>query len=96
MINSGGDRVYFAPDACISGPHGPQHSSAMLPGGGPPIAPQYTEKPTAGLKRYASYIKISSGLGDLKDKIIRIGHMCPSMSEADIQEVLEGLAAFKK
>ena len=42
------------------------------------------------------HIKISSGLGDLKDKIIRIGHMCPSMSEADIQEVLEGLAAFKK
>jgi len=32
----------------------------------------------------------------LKDKIIRIGHMCPGMSETDIQEVLDGLAAFKK
>jgi aspartate aminotransferase-like enzyme len=42
------------------------------------------------------HIKISAGLGALKDRIIRIGHMCPSMSEADIQEVLDGLAAFKK
>jgi alanine-glyoxylate transaminase / serine-glyoxylate transaminase / serine-pyruvate transaminase len=41
-------------------------------------------------------IKISTGLGALKDKIIRIGHMCPGMSEVDIQEVLDGLAAFKK
>lgn len=41
-------------------------------------------------------IKISAGLGALKDKIIRIGHMCPTISEADIEEVLEGLAAFKK
>ncbi len=42
------------------------------------------------------HIKISTGLGALKDRIIRIGHMCPSMSEVDIQEVLDGLAAFKK
>jgi len=41
-------------------------------------------------------IKISAGLGVLKDKIIRIGHMCPSMSETDIEEVLDGLAFFKK
>ncbi len=41
-------------------------------------------------------IKISAGLGALKDKIIRIGHMCPTISEADIEEVLDGLAAFKK
>jgi len=41
-------------------------------------------------------IKISAGLGALKDKIIRIGHMCPTMTETDIQEVLDGLAAFKK
>jgi len=41
-------------------------------------------------------IKISAGLGVLKDKIIRIGHMCPTISEADIEEVLDGLAAFKK
>jgi alanine-glyoxylate transaminase / serine-glyoxylate transaminase / serine-pyruvate transaminase len=44
----------------------------------------------------ARCIKISTGLGVLKDQIIRIGHMCPSMSEADIQEVLDGLAAFRK
>ena len=41
-------------------------------------------------------IKISTGLGALKDQIIRIGHMCPGMSEADIEEVLDGLAAFQK
>jgi aspartate aminotransferase-like enzyme len=41
-------------------------------------------------------IKISTGLGVLKDKIIRIGHMCPTISEADIEEVLDGLSAFRK
>jgi aspartate aminotransferase-like enzyme len=41
-------------------------------------------------------IKISTGLGVLKDRIIRIGHMCPTMTETDIQEVLDGLAAFKQ
>ncbi len=40
-------------------------------------------------------IKISTGLGKLKEKMIRIGHMCPSITEADIDEVLQGLAAFK-
>jgi alanine-glyoxylate transaminase / serine-glyoxylate transaminase / serine-pyruvate transaminase len=41
-------------------------------------------------------IKISAGLGILKEKIIRIGHMCPGISETDIEAVLEGLAAFTK
>lgn len=39
------------------------------------------------------HIKISGGLGDeLKEKIIRIGHMSPTVSEADIDEVLAALA----
>jgi alanine-glyoxylate transaminase/serine-glyoxylate transaminase/serine-pyruvate transaminase len=41
------------------------------------------------------HIKISGGLGALKEKIIRIGHMSPTVSEADIDEVLEGLRAFE-
>jgi len=39
-------------------------------------------------------IKISGGLGELKDKIFRIGHMSPTVSEADIDEVLDALAGF--
>ena len=40
-------------------------------------------------------IKISGGIGDeLKDKIFRIGHMGAAITEADIDAVLEGLAAF--
>ena len=43
----------------------------------------------------AHHIKIAGGLGALKDKIIRIGHMSPSLSEIDIDEVILGLAAFR-
>jgi alanine-glyoxylate transaminase/serine-glyoxylate transaminase/serine-pyruvate transaminase len=40
-------------------------------------------------------IKIAGGLGDLlKDKIIRIGHMSPTVAEADIDQVLRGLGSF--
>ncbi len=39
-------------------------------------------------------IKISGGLGALKDKIIRIGHMSPTTSEADIDEVIAALESF--
>lgn len=40
-------------------------------------------------------IKIAGGLGpQLKDKIFRIGHMAPSLSEADIDEVIDALAGF--
>jgi aspartate aminotransferase-like enzyme len=37
-------------------------------------------------------IKIAGGLGKLKNKIIRIGYMSPSTSEADIDEVLDALS----
>jgi alanine-glyoxylate transaminase/serine-glyoxylate transaminase/serine-pyruvate transaminase len=41
------------------------------------------------------HTKIAGGLGDqLKDKIFRIGHMSPTVGEADIDMLLEQLAAF--
>lgn len=40
------------------------------------------------------HIKISGGLGALKETIFRIGHMSPIMTEADIDLVLEGLRSF--
>jgi alanine-glyoxylate transaminase/serine-glyoxylate transaminase/serine-pyruvate transaminase len=41
------------------------------------------------------HTKIAGGLGErLKDKIFRIGHMSPTVSEADIDQVLGQLAAF--
>ncbi len=40
-------------------------------------------------------IKISGGLGRLEGKIIRIGHMSPTVTEADIDEVVEALGGFK-
>jgi alanine-glyoxylate transaminase/serine-glyoxylate transaminase/serine-pyruvate transaminase len=40
-------------------------------------------------------IKISPGLGSLKNTIFRIGHMSPVLEEQDIDEVLEALAGFK-
>jgi alanine-glyoxylate transaminase/serine-glyoxylate transaminase/serine-pyruvate transaminase len=45
---------------------------------------------------YAEHeIRISGGFGEeLRDKILRIGHMGGAISEADIDAVLEGLAAF--
>jgi len=39
-------------------------------------------------------IKISTGLGTLKSKLIRVGHMSPTVTEADIDEVIEALGAF--
>ena len=41
-------------------------------------------------------IKISGGLGELKARIFRIGHMSPTVSEADIDEVLDALAEFER
>jgi len=41
-------------------------------------------------------IKIAGGLGEqLKDKVFRIGHMAPTVSEVDIDEVVDALASFK-
>ncbi len=44
----------------------------------------------------AHHIKISPGLGALKEKIFRVGHMSPILTEADIDKVIEGLAGFRK
>lgn len=39
-------------------------------------------------------IKISTGLGALKERLIRVGHMSPVVEEADIDHVLDALKAF--
>lgn len=39
-------------------------------------------------------IKISGGLGAMKDQIFRIGHMSPTVTNADIDEVLSALENF--
>ena len=39
-------------------------------------------------------IKIAGGLGELKNKVIRIGHMAPTVSEMDIDRVLDALSKF--
>ena len=41
------------------------------------------------------HIKIAGGLGTLKDKIFRIGHMSPSLEQTDIDEVVEALSGFR-
>ncbi len=55
--------------------------------------------PTSKIVDYMAethHIKIAGGLGaKLKDKIFRIGHMAPSLTEADIDEVVEALAGFR-
>ena len=40
-------------------------------------------------------IKIAGGLGELKDKVFRIGHMSPQLKESDIDEVLEALSEYE-
>ncbi len=40
-------------------------------------------------------IKISGGLGSLKDKIFRVGHMSPVLQIEDIDQVIEALEAFR-
>lgn len=43
------------------------------------------------------HIKIAGGLGPkLKDKIFRIGHMAPGLTEVDIDEVVAALEGFKE
>jgi alanine-glyoxylate transaminase / serine-glyoxylate transaminase / serine-pyruvate transaminase len=41
-------------------------------------------------------IKISGGLGALKDRVFRIGHMSPVLTECDIDQVLMALSGFRK
>jgi alanine-glyoxylate transaminase/serine-glyoxylate transaminase/serine-pyruvate transaminase len=54
--------------------------------------------PTESIVEYMSevhHIKIAGGLGALKDRIFRIGHMSPSLSQTDIDEVVDALAGFR-
>ena len=65
----------------------------------PVITAAYGPKdiPTGSIVEYLSdahHIKVAGGLGQLKDKIFRVGHMSPSVSEADIDEVVTALASF--
>jgi alanine-glyoxylate transaminase/serine-glyoxylate transaminase/serine-pyruvate transaminase len=41
-------------------------------------------------------IKIAGGLGELKNKIFRIGHMAPTVTDDDIDLVLDSLGKFKQ
>ena len=54
--------------------------------------------PTGEIVSYMAEVhhtKIAGGLGDpLRDKIIRIGHMSPTVGETDIDQVLRELASF--
>jgi alanine-glyoxylate transaminase/serine-glyoxylate transaminase/serine-pyruvate transaminase len=55
--------------------------------------------PTSWIVDYLSHhhdINFAGGLGTLKDKIFRIGHMSPTVSDADIDQVLAALKNFKK
>jgi alanine-glyoxylate transaminase / serine-glyoxylate transaminase / serine-pyruvate transaminase len=74
----------YTPDDCLA----PVITAAY----GPPGIP------TSQLVNYLSEvhgIKIAGGLGVLKDKVFRIGHMSPTVTEADIDQVLEALADFR-
>jgi alanine-glyoxylate transaminase/serine-glyoxylate transaminase/serine-pyruvate transaminase len=54
--------------------------------------------PTGKIVSYLAdvhHIKISAGLGELKEKLIRIGHMAPTVSEQDLDDVIAALADFK-
>jgi alanine-glyoxylate transaminase/serine-glyoxylate transaminase/serine-pyruvate transaminase len=41
------------------------------------------------------HIKIAGGLGQLENKIIRIGHMAPTVSKKEIDLILDALALFR-
>jgi alanine-glyoxylate transaminase/serine-glyoxylate transaminase/serine-pyruvate transaminase len=41
------------------------------------------------------HIQISGGLGELKPKIFRIGHMSPVISDADMDELVTALKNFR-
>ncbi len=73
----------YTPDEMLA----PVLTAAYGPAGVP------TGKIVTYLEREAG-IKISGGLGALKDQIIRIGHMSPTTTEADIDETLAALRAF--
>jgi len=54
--------------------------------------------PTSEIVQYvadAHHIKIAGGLGEgLKDRVFRVGHMAPTVCEADIDQVLAALSEF--
>lgn len=74
----------FTPDELLA----PMLTAALVPEG--VVSAQIVEYMSE-----VHQIKIAGGLGEnLKDKIIRIGHMSPTLTEADIDRVIEALAAF--
>jgi alanine-glyoxylate transaminase/serine-glyoxylate transaminase/serine-pyruvate transaminase len=53
--------------------------------------------PTSRIVDYMArehHIKIAGGMGELRDQVIRIGHMSPSLTAADVDEVVEKLSGF--
>jgi alanine-glyoxylate transaminase/serine-glyoxylate transaminase/serine-pyruvate transaminase len=55
--------------------------------------------PTSRIVEYLArehQIKIAGGMGELRDKVFRIGHMSPGLTEADMDEVVEKLGRFPK
>ncbi len=53
--------------------------------------------PTSQMVRFLEMeygFKIAGGLGDFKDKVIRIGHMSPKLSIANMDQLLAALKAF--
>lgn len=73
----------FTPDERMA----PVLTAACTPGGVPSSQiVTYMEE--------AHGIKISGGLGALKESLIRIGHMSPTVTEVDIDEVVDALAGF--
>lgn len=66
----------------------------------PVITAAYGPKgiPTSRIVEYLAdqhAIKIAGGLGALKDKVFRIGHMAPTTSEKEIDLVLDALGRFQ-
>jgi aspartate aminotransferase-like enzyme len=53
--------------------------------------------PTSQIVRFVEMeygFKIAGGLGAFKDKVIRIGHMSPRLSIANMDQLLAALKAF--
>jgi alanine-glyoxylate transaminase/serine-glyoxylate transaminase/serine-pyruvate transaminase len=53
--------------------------------------------PTSRIVEYMArehHIKIAGGMGELRDQVFRIGHMSASLTEADIDEVVQKLSLF--
>ncbi|HEX9012701.1 MAG TPA: alanine--glyoxylate aminotransferase family protein, partial [Anaerolineaceae bacterium] len=75
----------YTPDECLA----PVLTAAYGPDGVP------TGQIVAYLASH-NHIRIAGGLGRLKDRIFRIGHMSPTTTEEDIDAVVQGLEQFSR